>query len=99
VRSPAGLDLGPGSQEEIAVAILAELVAWSHTPGAVRGAIEAGPLVEALDPVCGMTVPVPGARIAAEHAGTTYWFCSLSCRTRFVAEPDRYATMAARTMD
>ena len=48
VRSPAGLDLGPGSQEEIAVAILAELVAWSHTPGAVRGAIEAGPFVERL---------------------------------------------------
>jgi xanthine dehydrogenase accessory factor len=31
VRSPAGLDLGPSSQEEIAVAILAELVAWRHS--------------------------------------------------------------------
>ncbi|HZO76654.1 MAG TPA: XdhC family protein [Solirubrobacteraceae bacterium] len=92
VRSPAGLDLGPGTQEEIAVAILAELVAWSHTPGAVRGAIEAGPFAEAVDPVCGMTVPVPGARIAAEHDGTTYWFCSPACRARFVSEPDRYAT-------
>ena len=30
VRSPAGLDLGPSSQPEIAVAILAELVAWRH---------------------------------------------------------------------
>ena len=97
VRSPAGLDLGPGSQEEIAVAILAELVAWSHTPGAVRGSVEAGPLVEAVDPVCGMTVPVPGARIAAEHAGTAYCFCSSGCRARFVSEPDRYATMAAET--
>lgn len=99
VRSPAGLDLGPGSQEEIAVAILAELVAWSHTPGAVRGAIEAGPFVEAVDPVCGMTVPVPGARFAAEHAGTTYWFCSPGCRVRFVSEPDRYATMAPETAE
>lgn len=99
VRSPAGLDLGPGSQEEIAVAILAELVAWSHTPGAVRGAIEAGPFVEAVDPVCGMTVPVPGARFAAEHAGTTYWFCSPGCRVRFVSEPDRYATMAPETTE
>ena len=34
VRAPAGLDLGPSTQEEIAVAILAELVAWRHTrPG------------------------------------------------------------------
>jgi xanthine dehydrogenase accessory factor len=31
LRSPAGLDLGPSTQEEIAVAILAELVAWRHT--------------------------------------------------------------------
>ena len=30
VRSPAGLDLGPCTQEEIAVAVLAELVAWRH---------------------------------------------------------------------
>ena len=30
LRSPAGLDLGPSSQQEIAVAILAELVAWRH---------------------------------------------------------------------
>lgn len=32
LRSPAGLDLGPSSQEEIAVAILAELVQWRHRP-------------------------------------------------------------------
>ena len=81
------------------MAILAELVAWSHTPGAVRGGIEAGPFVEAVDPVCGMTVPVPGARFAAEHAGTTYWFCSPGCRVRFVSEPDRYATMAPETAE
>jgi xanthine dehydrogenase accessory factor len=31
VHSPAGLDLGASTQEEIAVAILAQLVAWRHT--------------------------------------------------------------------
>jgi xanthine dehydrogenase accessory factor len=30
IHSPAGLDLGPSTQEEIAVAILAELVGWRH---------------------------------------------------------------------
>jgi xanthine dehydrogenase accessory factor len=99
VRSPAGLDLGPGSQEEIAVAILAELVAWSHTPGAARGAIEASPLAEAVDPVCGMMVSIPGAGITAEHDGMTYWFCSPGCRARFVSEPDRYATAGTEAMD
>jgi xanthine dehydrogenase accessory factor len=34
VHSPAGLDLGPSRQEEIAVAILAQLIAWRHTESA-----------------------------------------------------------------
>jgi xanthine dehydrogenase accessory factor len=38
VHSPAGLDLGASSQEEIAVAILAQLVAWRHAhPGTAGG--------------------------------------------------------------
>src|SRR5262249_44173919 len=41
VRCPAGLDLGPSSQEEIAVAILAELVAWRHTRRASGAALVA----------------------------------------------------------
>lgn len=40
-----------------------------------------------LDPVCGMTVDPAHARHLAEHAGTIYAFCNLSCRTRFVREP------------
>ena len=42
IRSPAGLDLGPSTQEEIAVAILAELVAWRHTRVAVAGGARGG---------------------------------------------------------
>src|SRR5829696_4064535 len=43
VRSPAGRDLGPSTQEEIAVAILAELVDWRHgqAAGAPAGAATA----------------------------------------------------------
>jgi xanthine dehydrogenase accessory factor len=37
VRGPAGRDLGPSSQEEIAVAILAELVDWRHGRVAAAG--------------------------------------------------------------
>jgi len=39
------------------------------------------------DPVCGMTVDPAHARHLAEHAGTIYAFCNLTCRTRFVREP------------
>jgi xanthine dehydrogenase accessory factor len=81
IRSPAGLDLGPSSQEEIAVAILAELVAWRHTTG-VSPAEAVG---EAVDPVCGMTVSIAGARETLVRDGTTYYFCGPGCRRRFEA--------------
>jgi xanthine dehydrogenase accessory factor len=79
VRSPAGLDLGPSSQEEIAVAILAELVAWRHTR-------TQDVLIEyATDPICGMSVAVAGAEHTLEHDGTTYYFCGAHCRRKFEA--------------
>jgi xanthine dehydrogenase accessory factor len=81
VRSPAGLDLGPSSQEEIAVAILAELVAWRHT----HGVSPADAVTEAVDPVCGMTVSIAGARETLVRDGTTYYFCGPGCRRRFEA--------------
>jgi xanthine dehydrogenase accessory factor len=90
VRSPAGLDLGPLRQEEIAVAILAELVSWRHTHEA-----PAVPPVEAVDPVCGMTV-VAGSGERADHAGTTYWFCGAGCRRRFEEDPVRYLTTSPK---
>lgn len=81
IRSPAGLDLGPSSQEEIAVAILAELVAWRHT----RGPSPADLVEEAVDPICGMTVAVATAKETAERDGVTYYFCSGHCRKKFEA--------------
>ena len=38
------------------------------------------------DPVCGMQVAANPER-AAEHAGTTYYFCCMRCRERFIADP------------
>jgi xanthine dehydrogenase accessory factor len=85
VRSPAGLDLGPSSQQEIAVAILAELVAWRHTRPLVPAM-----LAEAVDPVCGMSVVIQGAAEVAVHEGVSYYFCGRGCRNRFEADPTRY---------
>jgi xanthine dehydrogenase accessory factor len=92
VRAPAGLDLGPSSQEEIAVAILAELVAWRHTRGEVPGAVPGTASAEAVDPVCGMIVSTEGTMESSVHDGVTYTFCGPGCRKRFEAEPARYAT-------
>jgi xanthine dehydrogenase accessory factor len=88
IRSPAGLDLGSSSQEEIAVAILAELVAWGHSA-------KPGPHVptrEVVDPVCGMVVSLEGATETVEVDGVTYAFCSAHCRKRFEADPAPYVS-------
>jgi xanthine dehydrogenase accessory factor len=91
VRFPAGLDLGPSTQEEIAVAILAELVAWRHTPvQADPSALQARPQKEAVDPVCGMTVAVTPTTETTAHARVSYYFCCGSCRERFEHDPTPY---------
>ena len=89
VRSPAGLDLGPLTQSEIAVAVLAEIVAWRHDRPPLESA-----LPEAVDPVCGMTVAVGPETPSAEHAGTAYWFCCPGCLGRFLRQPERFLTAA-----
>jgi xanthine dehydrogenase accessory factor len=91
VRFPAGLDLGPSTQEEIAVAILAELVAWRHTRArADVGAEGIRPRQEATDPVCGMSVAVTDTTENATHAGVSYYFCCTGCRERFERDPTPY---------
>lgn len=95
VRSPAGLDLGPSTQEEIAVAILAELVAWRHTvtESGARSLTTDTAATEARDPVCGMTVPTVGDTVTYEHDGATFYFCCPGCRGRFAENPTQFAAI------
>ncbi|QJP17646.1 heavy metal translocating P-type ATPase [Starkeya sp. ORNL1] len=44
----------------------------------------------AKDPVCGMDVDPHTAKHRAEHGGRTYYFCCNGCRTKFVADPEKY---------
>ena len=85
VHAPAGLDLGDLPHIEIAVAILAQIVAEkarSQPVVAVRDQPET-----AVDPVCGMTVEIATAADRFEHEGVTYWFCASGCRRRFERDP------------
>ena len=43
-----------------------------------------------IDPVCGMTVDPQTAKHRADYGGQTYYFCNPSCRTKFVADPQKY---------
>jgi xanthine dehydrogenase accessory factor len=94
VRAPAGLDLGSVGTEEIAVAILAEVVALRAGGELGRPRTEPPPseVHEAVDPVCGMTVDVATARHVASYEGRTYYFCSAGCRATFEANPAEHTT-------
>lgn len=45
---------------------------------------------EARDPVCGMDVNPQSAAASTLHTGTTYYFCSRSCRDKFEQAPEQY---------
>jgi xanthine dehydrogenase accessory factor len=92
VRVPAGLDLGRTTHEEIAVAILAELVQLRASgalprPAAVTERAKAAATAEATDPVCGMTVTADASGRPLAHDGVTYYFCSAGCRRAFEQDP------------
>jgi xanthine dehydrogenase accessory factor len=88
VKVPAGLDLGRVSHREIAVGVLAELVKLRAAGELVKGVAQEIPrIVEAVDPVCGMTVEVGTARHTVDHEGTTYYFCAPGCARAFKKDP------------
>ena len=92
IRCPAGLKIGARAPEEIALSILAEIVELRRSAKPAEVEEPAAAPATALDPICGMTVDIATARHTAEHAGRTWYFCCGGCRTRFLAEPERYAS-------
>jgi P-type Cu+ transporter len=62
--------------------------AHSHGAGCGHEAADTG--TRAKDPVCGMDVDPHKTQHRAEHDGRPYYFCSGGCRTKFIADPERY---------
>jgi xanthine dehydrogenase accessory factor len=101
VRVPAGLDLGRTTHQEIAVAILAELVQLRASGGLARRQPTAAsepdePAAEAVDPVCGMTVATGSSGRPLIHDGQAYYFCSARCRREFERDPAAHARKESR---
>lgn len=96
LKAPAGLDIGARTQEEIALSVMAEIVQTQAaiSPGMEDEAPAQGEAVvasEAIDPVCGMSVSIAGARHRSDYRGESWYFCCGGCKARFDADPTAYA--------
>ncbi|MEA2668633.1 MAG: xanthine dehydrogenase accessory factor [Chloroflexota bacterium] len=79
VRRAADGSVG-GSQEEIALAVLAEIVAERQ---ARQPSYTMALPATAIDPICGMSVEIKGALHTLVLGETTYYFCGAGCLDAF----------------
>ncbi len=93
--TPAGIEIAARTAAEIALAILARIVAVRRGAGAPsrpRSAMPDGPAT-AVDPICGMAVAAVADTPHVEHEGRTVYFCCEGCKAKF--EQDQGAVVLA----
>ena len=93
VHAPAGLNIGAQSPEEIAVSIFAQIIQerkTSHHASGIAMESAAGAL-DAVDPICHMSVAAVESSIHSDFDGGRWYFCCLGCKEKFLTDPAKFA--------
>jgi xanthine dehydrogenase accessory factor len=92
VHTPAGIDIGARTPDEVALSVLAEIVSVRpRAPRSPHAPSEPAPNAPiATDRVCGMSVATADGSRHLDHDGTRYWFCGSGCEDAFRANPGAF---------
>lgn len=108
IISPAGVEIGAVTPEEIALSVLAGVIKDRRAgvdatlslndtaAGSCCGKpVESEALVNSVDPICGMQVQIDSAEYKTEYKGVMYYFCCGGCLHKFESAPETYSVETA----